>query len=274
MKKSPLVSVIIPFFNEEKYLDKCISSLLDQSHKDIEIIVVDDGSTDSSASVARKYRVKYLYQDHQGSGAARNYGVSEAKGEIMVFADADMHFDEEYVDNLIQPILEGKTIGTFVKEELVANADNVWSRCWSFDCGLPYDRRLPADYPESENAFRAILKEYFIKAGGFKTNEGYTDDSSVSKKLKMKAINARDAVCYHFNPSDLREVFFSARWIGRSKLYKLNLINFLRFSPVNSLRVSIKYLLRGAPLMMPLFKLVYDAGILTGIFMSKGKTFK
>lgn len=274
MKKSPFISIILPFYNEEKYLNYSLSSLIGQKYNNFEIIAVDDDSTDKSLDIVKKYPVKIFRQEHRGPGAARNLGVKHAKGEIIVFADADMSFDEKYLENLIKPILEKKSIGTFTKDEFVANGNNIWSRCWSINSGLPFNRRLPKDYRETEDGFRAILREYFIKSGGFETDEGYTDDSSISRKLKIKALNAKGAICYHYNPSSLSEVFTSARWIGRSNLFRANLKSLLQFSPINSLRVSMKFLLRGAPLTMLIFKLVYDAGVFTGIFLSGGKTFK
>lgn len=274
MKKLPLVSVVLPFYNEEKYLNACLSSLMSQSYKNLEIIAIDDGSTDKSANIIEKYPVKVLEQKHKGPGAARNLGANHARGEIIVFVDSDMRFDKKYISNIIQPIVENKAIGTFTKEEFVANYNNIWSRCWSINSGLPFDRRLPIDYSETENAFRAILKEYFLKSGGFETDEGYTDDSSVSKKLNLKAVSAKGAICYHYNPASLIEVFLSARWIGRSKLFSPSSENFFRFLPVNSLRISTKYFLDGAPLAIFIFKLVYDAGMFTGIFMNNGETFK
>lgn len=274
MKKLPLVSVVLPFYNEEKYLNACLTSLISQSYKNLEIIVIDDGSTDKSVDIIEKYPVKVLKQEHKGPGAARNLGANYARGEIIVFADSDMCFDKRYIENIVKPIVENRSIGTFTKEEFVANYDNLWSRCWSINSGMPFDRRLPINYPETENAFRAILKEYFLKSGGFAINEGYTDDSSISKKIKIKAVNAKGAICYHYNPASITEVFLSARWIGRSKLFKPNIVNLLRFSPLNSLRVGLKYFLRGSTPAIFIFKLVYDAGMFVGIFMNSGKTFK
>src|SRR5260221_13333154 len=175
MKKKPLISVIIPFYNEEKYLDFCLASLLVQSYKPFEIVAIDDGSSDRSARIVKKYPVKLIQKKHEGPGSAKNLGVLRAKGDIVVFADADMKYDKDYIQQLIKPILDGKAIGTFVKEEYVANKDNTWSQCWNINSGLPIHRRLPEDYPDKENAFRAIIKEYFLKNKGYSTNEGYTD---------------------------------------------------------------------------------------------------
>lgn len=92
--ESPLVSVIIPVFNGETYLRRCIDSVLQQSMTDFELIVVDDGSTDSTASILREYeaeygRVRVLRQSNGGQGQARNRAMSEARGQYILFVDAD-----------------------------------------------------------------------------------------------------------------------------------------------------------------------------------------
>jgi len=86
-----LISVIIPVYNGEKYLAEAIESVLAQTCRPIEIIVVDDGSTDRSADVARSFSeaVRYYYQPNSGSGAARNTGVKTARGSLLAFLDAD-----------------------------------------------------------------------------------------------------------------------------------------------------------------------------------------
>jgi glycosyltransferase involved in cell wall biosynthesis len=87
----PRISVIIPVYNGERYLAAAIESALAQTRKPIEIIVVDDGSTDGSANVARRFvpSVKYDLQLHAGPGGARNRGVALAQGDYLAFLDAD-----------------------------------------------------------------------------------------------------------------------------------------------------------------------------------------
>ena len=92
MKENPLVSVIIPVYNYDRYLGEAIESVISQTHQHLEVIVVDDGSTDQSAEVARSFaerRVRYCYQDHSGIGPARNTGVELAQGDFIAFLDAD-----------------------------------------------------------------------------------------------------------------------------------------------------------------------------------------
>lgn len=85
-----MVSVVIPTLNGERYLGEAIDTVLGQDHRPVEIIVVDDGSTDDTARVARSFpEVTYLRQDHAGIGAARNLGVSRSSGGLLAFLDHD-----------------------------------------------------------------------------------------------------------------------------------------------------------------------------------------
>ena len=87
----PLISVIIPVYNRDRYLAAAIESALTQTYPAIELIIVDDGSTDRSAEVAQRYlpRVNYHYQPNGGIGAARNTGIASATGEFLAFLDSD-----------------------------------------------------------------------------------------------------------------------------------------------------------------------------------------
>ncbi len=90
----PKVSVIIPVYNTDKYLSECLDSVINQTLRDIEIICIDDGSTDKSLEILNDYaakddRIKILTQEHKYAGVARNYGISIAKGEYIFFVDSD-----------------------------------------------------------------------------------------------------------------------------------------------------------------------------------------
>ena len=87
----PKVSVIIPTYNRSKYVTKAIDSVLAQTYRDFEIIVVDDGSTDNTKEVLKPYtdRIKYLYQENTGVSAARNAGIRAAGGQWIAFLDSD-----------------------------------------------------------------------------------------------------------------------------------------------------------------------------------------
>jgi glycosyltransferase involved in cell wall biosynthesis len=88
---TPLVSVIIPVYNSAKYIQKAIDSVLDQTYSNYEIIVVDDGSTDETRQKLQSYRdkIRYVFQENQGSATARNTGIKLAKGDLVAFLDSD-----------------------------------------------------------------------------------------------------------------------------------------------------------------------------------------
>ena len=124
----PKVSVIVPVYNVEKYLSRCLTSLVSQTLKDIEIIVVNDGSTDNSKDIILKYQknhknIIYLEKKNGGLSDARNYGMKYAKGEFIAFLDSD-----DYADRTLYEKMYNKA--------MLENADYV--ECdfyWSYENG-------------------------------------------------------------------------------------------------------------------------------------------
>lgn len=100
MSEAPLVSVVVPVYNAEPYLRECLDSLFGQTLKEIEIIAVDDGSTDGSGKIldefaARDRRLKVIHQENAGVSAARNRGIKAARGRYLTFVDADDRIDRQ-----------------------------------------------------------------------------------------------------------------------------------------------------------------------------------
>lgn len=100
------VSIIVPIYNVEKYLDKCIESILEQTYTNLEIILVDDGSTDSSGYIADKFalideRIKVIHKLNEGVSSTRNTGIEEATGDYICFSDADDYLMPDYVEYLL-----------------------------------------------------------------------------------------------------------------------------------------------------------------------------
>lgn len=86
------ISIIVPIYNAEKYLNKCIDSIINQSKKELEIILINDGSTDNSETIIKKYndkRIKYFKNKNQGIGKTRNFGIEKATGKYIMFLDSD-----------------------------------------------------------------------------------------------------------------------------------------------------------------------------------------
>lgn len=108
------VTVIVPVYNTEKYLDRCMLSLVNQTLNDIEILVINDGSTDRSDEILRKYsesypeRVRVIAKENGGQAAARNLGIREAQGEYIGFADSDDYVDCTMFEKMLALITEKK----------------------------------------------------------------------------------------------------------------------------------------------------------------------
>lgn len=271
----PLASAILAVYNSASTIVPCLDSLAHQSLP-IEIIIVDDGSTDQTiASMIRiieahpEINMTLLKQNHSGPALARNLGASHAKTDILLFVDADMTFDSDYVKTLIAPLLvtalrEKRRVGTYTTEERVANWDNVWARCWNIQEGWEDGKRFPKNPPKFGTDFRAILKSEFDLVGGF-DNIGYTDTWSLFHKLNTRPL-ATDAICYHKNPATLSSVFSQARWSAK-RPYKYGLFGtlyaLLRTSLPISLVVGIAKSYKES--LFIVFKLVYDLGRFVGI---------
>ena len=104
---SSLVSVIVPVYNSTAYLKRCVDAILSQTYKDLEVVLVDDGSTDDSLNMCREYeksdaRVKVFHKENGGSSSARNVGIKEACGEYICFCDSDDYYEPDIVENLLK----------------------------------------------------------------------------------------------------------------------------------------------------------------------------
>ena len=106
-----LISIIVPVYNVEPYLRQCFDSLLAQTYRNIEIVVVDDGSTDSSGAICEEYasrdnRIKLAHQKNQGLSASRNHALDRAKGEYFMFVDSDDYVEPTFCERTLQLALD------------------------------------------------------------------------------------------------------------------------------------------------------------------------
>lgn len=112
---SPKISIIVPVYNAESTLHKCVDSILNQSYKDWELLLIDDGSTDASATICDEYaqldnRIKVFRKQNGGVSSARNIGLDNAKGEWITFVDSDDYAYENWLDNFIFEIDKDKNV--------------------------------------------------------------------------------------------------------------------------------------------------------------------
>ncbi|HFU4229912.1 TPA: glycosyltransferase family 2 protein, partial [Streptococcus suis] len=107
-----LISIIVPVYNAEKTIERCILSILEQSYTNFELILINDGSTDSSLFTIKNFivdtRVKIIDKQNEGASQTRNRGIREAKGEYLLFIDSDDYIDNDYVQRLYEEIENSK----------------------------------------------------------------------------------------------------------------------------------------------------------------------
>ncbi len=208
--KKPLISIIISAYNAEDKIGKCLNSLLNQTYSPIEIIVVDDGSTDKTKEIIKKFtdnkKTFLLVQKRRGPGAAKNLASKKSKGKILVFVDSDEYPRKDYIEKLTKPIRDGK-YKTSIGAWYLAQPKNPWARCRFEDTSKIRYHAIKS------GVFRAIKKDFFNQLGGFDFSRGYSDDR-IPNNEKRARVN--DAIFDHDTDSNLNELYKKRKWIGSS----------------------------------------------------------
>ena len=202
-------SVIIPAFNVEKMIGACLDALLAQTapRESYEIIVVDDGSTDATRAVAESRGVAVLTQPNHGAAAARNVGAQHARGDVLLFIDADSTPDARWIEAMTAPFADPSVAG--VSGEKKTRQRNLWARYVQLEYDFKYDRmdaRGVTDFIDSSTA--AYRRDVFQSSGGFDTALLEAEDTDLSFRLAERGcmlVLARDAVVYHTHPESLAE---------------------------------------------------------------------
>jgi len=146
-----LVSVIVPIYNSEKYLRRCIESIINQSYKNIEIILINDGSTDNSGEICDAYalddkRIRVIYTKNNGPAAARNIGIENSKGSFIFFIDADDFIENNALNLLVESYNQHKAdivVGSFNK---IRNSNSVYGHNGVFSSSKLLTKQDIIDY--------------------------------------------------------------------------------------------------------------------------------
>lgn len=128
-EKFPLVSVIVPVYNVEKYLARCLDSIVEQTYQNLEIILINDGSTDGSGEICRQYaerdsRIRLFHQENRGQSVARNVGLDNMTGEYIVFVDSDDYISPQFVEILLVALLRSNVLIARCKYVRVADQED------------------------------------------------------------------------------------------------------------------------------------------------------
>jgi len=170
----PLVSCIVPVYNGEQYLAEALDSILAQTHRPVEVIVVDDGSTDGTARVAAGYgeTVRYLRQENAGSAAARNRGLAEAHGELVGFLDADDLWHPDKLDRQVARFAAHPQL-----DYCVTHVQNFWVAELSEEAERFRHHRRGQPIPGYFTGALVARRAHFDALGGFDTRHGHADDT-------------------------------------------------------------------------------------------------
>ena len=172
------VSVIIPIYNSEKYLYQCLESVTGQTLRDIEIILIDDGSTDSSYEICEKFqeqdnRIRLYRQENKGAGVARNYGIQLATGEYLSFLDSDDFFELDMLQSLYR---RAKT----------TDADITFCDYWEFDDVIKQDKMVPWSARKDLIPKKKVFTTYECSDGIFQLCTGAAWSSLYKSSLIIK----------------------------------------------------------------------------------------
>lgn len=232
---NPLISIVIPIYNSAQYLGQCIESVINQTYSSIEIILVDDGSTDDSAQLCDAFAAKdpkgtkVIHTANGGTVRARELGWKIANGSYIGFVDSDDLVDEDYVESLVRPIKEDHEI------DIVAGGYSKESKAGSSVVGyrndvgtIPAERAIGTLFDFDFVGWSAWGKLYSRKVlesiSGWWSYESYGDDT----ELNWKALRAANKVCfikdtkYHFRVNDqsLTHVGISEGYVGYIARYE------------------------------------------------------
>lgn len=222
----PEISLIVPVYKVEKYLPRCLESVINQKFRDFEAILIDDGSPDKSGEICDYYakqddRFKVIHQKNKGVSAARNAGLKAASGKYIAFLDSDDEVDPEYlhrflsydetIDLVICDIVNHGVKGEVLRRRTTKQATLILSK----DAILELAKGHAIDYVYSKRFSRRIIKENGIF---FDEDMTLSEDTLFSCQylLKCKKIQCLDEAYYHYyNYNEVRLSSVNDEWVEK-----------------------------------------------------------
>lgn len=228
----PLVSVIIPTYNSSPTLELCLTSLRLQTYPNIEIVIVDNYSTDDTVDIARKYGSR-IFQVKALRSAARNYGAKKAKGDFFLFVDADMELTPKVVEECVRKIM-GNIDAIMIPEIRVG--EGFWAKCRAIE------RLTYIGDPLIESA-RFFRKEVFEKVNGYDEGLEAGEDWDLHARVedtgyKIKSVSS--FVRHHERRLTLRKIVMKRYYYGKTLMKYIK--KHPRRSKIQFMPIRINYL--------------------------------
>lgn len=212
----PLVSVIVPCFNERELIGDCVESLKRQNYENVEIIVVDDKSTDGSAEIAEKLGVRVIRMKEKGfHGGTRQKGADAAKGKIMVQCEADAHYPGNYVAEVTKPIIDGECDATAISLiKRHRKRYGILADFWEIKRLASHELKKQGKY-EIKGAV-AMKKAAFEKVGGYRV-KSVGEDVDLANRMReagFKICPVFTTWFHHADPATIAKFASRVYWSG------------------------------------------------------------
>jgi glycosyltransferase involved in cell wall biosynthesis len=213
-------SVVVPAYNSERTLAFCLEALANQTlpRERFEVIVVDDGSTDSTSKIARKVDVRYMFQKNRGPASARNIGADAAVGNIILFTDSDCIPCSDWLEEMVRPFADTHVVA--VKGKYKTRQTELVARFAQMEFEDRYDMlKKSASIDMIDTYSAAFRKDVFKRMGGFDSRfpKANNEDTELSYRLATagyKMVFNPDAVVFHVHPSTLARYLKLKFWRG------------------------------------------------------------
>jgi len=204
----PLVSIVIPTYNSSQYLGMCLLSLKRQTYRQLEFIVVDDGSTDKTLEIAENFGCTVVNTFGYGRAAAKNKGINVSNGQFLFFVDSDMELTSNVIKDCVHLMQHNRLVAGIIVPEL-SIGDNFWAKVRDFERSF---------YTESPVESARFFSSSIVKSvGGFEENLVFYEESTLPFKIQKRGHNVKariNSVILHHE-----DTFSLSFWIKKKFLY-------------------------------------------------------
>lgn len=243
MNREDLVSVIIPLYNAEKTIGRCLQSVMNQSYENLEIILADDGSTDESVAICREYgrtdsRIRILQQSNSGPGVARNLGIDGSNGAYIAFVDSDDYIEPDMIEKMLKAIQDSgaeiAVCGFYLEKpgkEPSPHTFHIPSGVYEGESWLKIARRLLSDnsptrippYSWLRMIQKSVLEHPRLRyTSGIIRSEDYLFLSELNFRVN-KAVLLLDQPLYHYveNEGSITHRYVEGYWDMVKKIHRV-----------------------------------------------------
>lgn len=245
-KQTDIISVIVPIYNIENYLEECLNSLVHQTYRKLQIILVDDGSTDRSGEICDKYaekdsRITVIHKKNGGLSSARNCGMDTATGELITFVDGDDYIDCAAIQSCVTAMKEKQA--DVVEYGIMGRRCDSESSVGSYDKEAVLRRLLSSeyDYPSVavwNKVYRASLIAKLRFPEG-KIHEDTIFSCKVFCKMKKYYFINQEMYFYRSREDSITHQIFSIRDLDKLELYKERTRFLMSYGDVEAVEISI-----------------------------------